>query len=145
MTYCGGSLTVVLSGLPLFSAVVSDSKHHHYHCGYRNQYQHKHGHNEPGRLLKRNTLIIRKGAWGGRGGRRKHEYPLVFFIFFFFLCLAFALMPTGEGCNHHICKRSPPSRSVGSYPNAIGCVFPQVGQDVAGGVARYVNRVEGRG
>ena len=63
----------------------------------------------------------------------------------FFFCLAFALMPTSEGCNHHICKWPPPNGSVGSYPDLVGCVFPQISQDVAGGVARYVNRVEGVG
>ena len=70
VTYCGSSLTMVLSGSFLFSAVMSDSKHHHYDRSYRNQYQHKHGHNEPGCLVEWNTLIVCKGAWGGRGGRR---------------------------------------------------------------------------
>ena len=70
MTYCGSSLTMILSGPFLFSAVMSDSKHHHHDRSYRNQYQHKHGHNEPGRLVEWNTLVVCKGAWGGRGGRR---------------------------------------------------------------------------
>ena len=78
--------------------------------------------------LDRSERGLGRGGEGGRGEQ------------IVYIALQTILVHTsGSG------KRSPPSRSVGSYPNVIGCVFPQIGQDVAGGVARYVNRVEGVG
>ena len=70
------------------------------------------------------------GGWervGGRGGGRIGDG-----------IHSTLIMHTSDvsGCNHHVCKWSPPSGGVGSYPNVVGYVFPQVGQDVAGSVAR---------